>query len=511
MRGLRDPVAGGALTGLLAALSLPPFPFWWMGFLAPIPAALALGATPERERCVLAGLVFGVLFWGISLAWVPVAAWAMHPSLLIPALLMLLLLTGVGGLFFLTLHHLLVARRWSPVLALPAAWGSLEFLLSWFGPLAFPWTPLGLALSTVPEVAGIAEVAGVHGLTLWMTGVAGGVAWGVGGWEAGSRRSRPSLRLVRLALPLLAFLLPVLASLHRTAALPLRPLPAVALVQLEIPPATLRGGDGSGGLPPRDAAALAALHRLLPTVPEEARILLLPEAPFTSPWRGEVGDAMGEWVAHLGRPLLVGRMEDVGDRRRNAYLLVDGGAPAGTPIHEKRRLVPAAEWPGVQPGVRGGVVEVEGVRLGALICFESGFGSEGARLRRGGAELLVNPTIDAWPGPPGSLFGGQARAQHRGHLILRAVEGRVGAVRAPLGGEALVVDPAGRVRFLSPAGVEGVHVEIPLTSDLIPLRARVGDLGGGGALLLLLFLTFFPMRLRRPSHARGAGAGSGSV
>jgi len=227
-----------------------------------------------------------------------------------------------------------------------------------------------------------------------------------------------------------------------------------------------------------------ALDRLLVPRTDEPRdepvLVLLPEAPFSEPWGPALESSMTAHAERLGIPVLMGAHVPMGgasSRLSNAIVLV---SPDGIVerVHAKRHLVPGVEWPGLAAGSRADAWTVNHLRMGFLICFEASFGASARRLVADGAELLVNPSNDGWFRP---LIGGgksAAHAQQRAHLILRAVESRVGVVRSPIGGELLVIDPAGRIVHSLPPGSEGSIVVRPSTSSLKPLSTGPGHLLG---------------------------------
>ena len=122
-----------------------------------------------------------------------------------------------------------------------------------------------------------------------------------------------------------------------------------------------------------------------------------------------------------------------------------------------------------------------------MICYESAFENATRVYRSHGAEFFVNMTNDAW-------FGNtSAPAQHASHLVLRAIETRMGVARAANSGITEFVDPLGRAYAATQLNVEASVGGVLRTSDVIPLYVRLGDwvgtlvvlltLGGAGLLL----------------------------
>jgi len=501
--GSRSGLGAGLLSGLLCALALPPFGLWPLVFIGLVPLALVCARSGRgRAPAVRAGIAFGAAYHGLLLHWVP---WTLQGMVSFGALsggLLIVTLAGVGGLQGAGLRALVAGKQAGRqgralLFAIPAVWTGTELLLAQAGPLAFPWLPLGLALTAVPALAGVAELGGSFAVTLWIAGVNGGVAAfvvvqctpGSGPLLRGRPVSAPPPRplLFRGAALLFLALTPAAWGAWRATVLPVETLPSVWLVQMDLPrEALLVPGE-------RDRLANEALDRLL--VPGTAEpgddpvLVILPEAPFSEPWGPALESRMVAHADRLGIPVLMGvhaPMDGVSGDRANAVLLVspDGDTEM---VHAKRHLVPGVEWPGLATGAHARAWTVNGLRVGFLICFEASFGSAARRLVADGAELLVNPSNDGWFRPVIGSGRSAAHAQQRGHLILRAVEGRVGVVRSPIGGELLVIDPGGRILHSRPPGSEGSIVIRPSTSSLKPLSAGMGDLIAViGSLLLAL-------------------------
>jgi apolipoprotein N-acyltransferase len=213
-----------------------------------------------------------------------------------------------------------------------------------------------------------------------------------------------------------------------------------------------------------------------------------------------------EAASEIGVPLLAGgyaASEETGEAANAALLFTPEGAIDA--VHQKRHLVPGIEA-GV-PGV-GGLMEflgwtprrggwltrgrepgtflLDGRRLGVLICYESAFPSAVRTPATRGAEAFVSLTHEGWFGD--GWLGAVPREQHIAHLRLRAVESRSGILRSAADGEALLLDPRGRVT--ARGGEEG---DLWLTGTLegvagLSLQARFGHHTGGGLLLLVLAL-----------------------
>ena len=102
--------------------------------------------------------------------------------------------------------------------------------------------------------------------------------------------------------------------------------------------------------------------------------------------------------------------------------------------------------------------------------------------RRNGADFLVNITNDAW------FEGTSTPYQHASHLVMRAIENRVGIARAANSGITGYVDPLGREYGRIRTGVAGVVSDTVRASDTLSLYTRLGDWVGHTVLLLTALL-----------------------
>jgi len=180
----------------------------------------------------------------------------------------------------------------------------------------------------------------------------------------------------------------------------------------------------------------------------------------------------------------------------NAAYLVDPSQGILPGRYAKRRLVPVAERVPFLPGVATGLFEtltawtgqfepgrgwptwnVNGIRIGALICYESVFPDVSRSLVRSGADVLLNVTNDAWFGPTA------APHQHASHLSLRAVEHRVPFLRSANTGISGWVDPQGRWHEPTRLYTFAVVVADLPVPDIVTLYTRWGDWAPFGAVL----------------------------
>ncbi len=198
-------------------------------------------------------------------------------------------------------------------------------------------------------------------------------------------------------------------------------------------------------------------------------------------------------VAALSRELKVALAVGYFDRARdqNVVRLV---APDGRTLGEylKTHLIPFVERYRAGAGELL-VVELESLRLGAMICQDDNFTDLARGYGRRRAQLVVVPTND-WA---------QVKDYHLENALFRSVENGYAMVRAASNGISAIVSPRGellarRDHFREGAGV--IVARVALGEGGRPYSALGDWLAGAAALMLLLGAI-----ARR--RARGGGAG----
>ena len=501
----RQAAALVALGAALLAASYPPFRLPVLSFLALAPAVVLLRRF-ESERDLRGAMRWG--FWygfvtqGAVLYWLVVALWHFTPL----SALGYLATIALFGLWHALIFWLVVRVRLRlpavPVaIVFPVAWTAVEWAVGHQGDIRFPWLGLGSSLTDASVLVQWADLAGARGVTLWL-------AWAnvmVVDALLGSREQGARSRTVRWR-PIAAVVVTIVAAwgygVWRTRTLPVRELGTVGLIQ---PNEGFREKWDS-----RHAdsvvAKLVAMSRAL-----EARgrvaLMIWPEAAVP----GYLQPSWDSSIAGLAResrtPILTGGIygeyhpDGSYDYYNAAFYFDPSGSWRRYPVYEKHYLVPVVERvPFVParlmqsvPGVgrwSGGFGRGRSLplyssplgRVGVVICYESAFEELARGYRRTGAEFLANITNDAWYGRTAGPY------QHAAHLVMRAIETRMGIARAANDGISEFVDPLGH--SYAETGLEQeASVSGPLrTSDVIPLYVRLGD--WVGALCVLATLGF---------------------
>lgn len=139
------------------------------------------------------------------------------------------------------------------------------------------------------------------------------------------------------------------------------------------------------------------------------------------------------------------------------------------------------------------VFDLNGVRIGLMICYEDIIPSFTRKLADKNPHILVNITNDAWFGQTSEPF------QHLQLATFRAIENRRFLLRSTNTGITAVVDPVGRI--LKQSSLD--HAEV-LTADLAILSGdtiyrRIGDVFAWGCSALSLLLVLVS-RIRRKGN-----------
>jgi apolipoprotein N-acyltransferase len=427
--------------------------------------------------------------------------------------------------------------RWPLTVLLPVVWCALELVLNHLADLSFPWLPLGLSLARFPMAVQLADLSGVRGVSFWIALSNGLVA------DAYLLRYQRRAMALRLAAIPLAAALALSYGAWRMATTVTRPVAPIAVVQPNV--SEREKLSGAPERPYMDVLAAATRAELRASDP---KLVVWPEAALPGylgqehEWR----DSLRALGAAEKSPILFGIIDYVftGENTYsnfNAAMLTDtlgrlgpttlrafasdaasrghigvalelraqadayGSGTEYLPYH-KRFLVPVVERvPFLNPEWFSGIDYFGGFgrgalglpyalpfgKIGVLICYESVFLEHSRHFRRGGADVLINITNDAW-------FGrSTAPWQHHAHLVFRAIENRVGVVRAANTGISGYIDPLGRVRAETELEVPAHATYVAETSVVRTLYVRLGDWLGGLSLLGTLVAVIVSIVRRR--------------
>jgi apolipoprotein N-acyltransferase len=501
-----------ALGAVALAGCYPPFPLPFLSFVALVPPALLLFDTEGNSRAAWRwGFRYGLITNALVLYWMVVALWHFTPfAALGYAITVYLLGVFTGGLFWFVTRVRSVYPRLPLFLVFPLAWTALEWAVGHLGDVAFPWLGLGTSLADGRVLVQWADIAGARGVTLWLVWCNVVLAMAIAG-QGLQGAPRYVRRLVPVALTVLAAWG---YGAWRERTLSLRPVGTVTLVQPNI------GFDEKWdpAIADSEVGLLIALSRTA-TTGVQPGLVVWPEAAVPGyfvehpDWQARIG----AFAAERRIPVLTGvvhvQFHDHGYTAYNAALMFDTlgqWRPHG--VYEKHYLVPVVErvpfvpvaWFRALPGLgrwSGGFGRGDSLplfptslgRAGVVVCYESAFEDLARRYCAAGADFLVNITNDAW-------FGRTAApSQHASHLVLRAIETRMGIARGANDGVSEFVDPLGRATGQSELETRTVVTGQLLTSDVRTLYVQWGDWVGRLAVIgtVVMMAGLFVHKLRR--------------
>jgi apolipoprotein N-acyltransferase len=441
------------------------------------------------------GYWVGAAASGLVFYWLVIALWHYTPLALVGYLASVLIVLAPGWLAF-ALGYVWVRRRTGlPVwLVFPLLWTALEWLVGHQGDLAFPWLGLGTSLTSVPTLVQFADLGGARGVTLWLAWVNALV------YLALVRRAwRPAALATATGLLALGY------GLWREATIVMRPVTTVAVLQPNV-----EFGD-KWDREKADSLVVALVRQTMEAARlPGVRLVAWPEAALPGFFQGQPNwEALVRTaVAESRTPLVAGALDvefhpDGSYDYFNAAFLFDStGSRHGQPSYRKTYLVPITErvpflppkwfkslnyFGGLARGDRFPVFRIADGSFGVLICYESIFENLARGYRRDGADFLLNITNDGWFG---STVGPH---QHAAHLVMRAIETRMGVARAANTGVSEFVDPLGRVHLATPLEVPRTIAGPVLTTSIRTPYVRFGDwvgalaLAGSAALLIAAY------------------------
>lgn len=487
-----------AAAGVVLAAALPPSSLWPLVAVLAVPFGL-IAASRGPGEAMRIGAATAVPFFAIYVLWLPAsfsallgpAFWLLFP----PMLAVLALIWGATA----AVARLVGRDGPGTLLVLAPLWVAVEWLrgIGFFG---FPWGTLGYALVDTP-IAQLADVVGVHGLSLLVTAVAAalaapfvparsGAARGFGGLPAPRRRSP-----LRFALPPLALALVAVAwwgggarEARIAATLP-EPDRTALLVQGNVDPFG-RATSASRELDVHTELSAAAVEGLA----EAPELIVWPEGAVVGfPLVGFRGEPVRTAIqaASPESAFVVGGRADVEGGSTNTLFAIEDGALRGR--YDKHVLVPFGErWPlrdamqpvyravfgvfglplleNTVPGTELAVLATDGGTIGAYVCYESVFPRIPRRMVANGADVLVNATNDAW------FSAGAGARQHYDMGRLRAIETRRWVLRAANDGVTGAVDPLGRTTESLPRFTRDALLVEYATLDRLTPFVRHGEL-----------------------------------
>lgn len=230
----------------------------------------------------------------------------------------------------------------------------------------------------------------------------------------------------------------------------------------------------SAGTPGDVAANLLAVRRAArQAAAAGARLLICPEAFVTGynigaqrlaelaePVDGPSVGALREIASETGLAVLCGYCERAGDAVYNSAVLVDADART-LANYRKTHLFGELDRAAFSPGEDLVTAEVDGVKVGVLLCYDIEFPEPARRLALGGAQLIAVPTALMAPAVWVAETLVPARAAE--NQIFVAYANRVGSEgELTYVGRSVVAGPEGALAIGSAEDEALIHADIDL-------------------------------------------------
>lgn len=518
---MRAQVILAAVSALLLGAAFPPVnlsPLSWVALVplfwsldhvrsqAPIGERQA-GRFALLKRTFFVGWLFGFFFFLAAVYWVFYSMYVYGGVPLVLSLFFMLLLVSL-----LAIYMALFALAWTwtdgfntllRLFLVPSAWVGLEYLrgLLFTG---FPWAFAGYTQARLSPLIQIADIFGVYGLSFLVVLV----NLAIYGYFFRRDEGMAVLGLEGRKAAVLVALVLLTSTL------------AYGFIKIDVFEARLpnwkpmKVGVAQGNIEqsikwdPKHRSKTIEIYSALSlkAALDGPKLIVWPESavPFYLIYENKLGGLVRDVARDSHTYLLTGspHFEDnepgsvEWESYYNSAFLID---PAGDikGRYDKVKLVPFGEYVPMKkvlffvkkltagfgdftPGPGHMPIDMDGVGLGILICFESIFPDISIAAVKSGARMLVVLTNDGWFGPTSAAY------QHFDMAILRAVENRVYLIRAANRGISGVVDPLGRV--IEETGL--------LTRESFVVEAATRDRDGvGRQTFFAVYGRFFPIAL----------------
>ncbi|MBR4170520.1 MAG: apolipoprotein N-acyltransferase [Kiritimatiellae bacterium] len=544
---------GVVISGVGLATAFPPFDQTINSWSCLVPLLWIIRSAP-RKRAVWCAFFTGVIFWLVSLCWLPAIIKNGGPWALVVLGMVGLsaacsaywaLFAWLSSTFWQRAKRYPFSRLLCVLLVDPILWAGTEYLR---GTLfsGFAWNFLGVSqVQNIPFIQ-VSSLFGVYAVSALLVLVNGAVTsicqrlvvplWNrlspvKDGFE-NLRRPPFPVRLCQSLESILPFLLVFgawfwgNARIHGVQSDGEVESIRVAVIQPNIPcvfsctPEQMRLLQIERVLDQTKMAGLAKPDLIV--WPESAVPGMVPQNSYSMEFL-RLGSVASQGTVLAGVSEMREKSEDENLYYNSAWLISSEGKECG--IYRKQHLVPFGEYvpfdkaiPWLQrlvpigvsctPGDSASVMELPtkpGVRIGALICFEDTVPPLSRAAVKEGSNLLALLTNDAW-------FNQSCEPlQHQMQAVFRSVENCVPMVRSANSGVSCFVDRFGRVKRLELEGkiadFHGFLLGVTEPNGGGTFYTRTGDIPLIAAFSILAILAFV-FRLRehsvpiRPKHEK---------
>ena len=437
-----------ALSGGLLIIIFPKFSLYPLAYFALIPLFAAIKKARSMDEAAFCGFLCGFIFMSGTLYWINILSkWAGPWANL--AWISLAFFQALFFAFFAATSKYLYTRRptWSMII-FPASWVAVEWVRS-LGPYGVTGGGLGYSQADFLLVLQLASVFGVYGISFF-------VAFINEALDLVLMEKKWNYFVLAAFLSLLVFTFGYYrVSTFKCSGKPL----TVAVIQANV--------DQDVKLDYGFSLEISIIHEGLSrkALAFKPDIVIWPETAITTYLfqSNTILKRITSLVKESRAFYLIGTPYRDGEKIYNS---VAAFSKEGKYIgrYDKQRLVPFGEYLPLRPlfyrllqenplfaedynsNPKPGIINLNGIKIGTVICFESTFPHLVRKMAKKGAQFILVTTNDAW------FFDSAALYQHIQAAQLRAVENHMYVVQAANTGISAVIDPIGKIVKRSEAG-----------------------------------------------------------
>lgn len=486
------------LSGLLITASFPPFKTGWLIWISIIPLLIALEDTSPRTAFrlgILAGLshYVSLIYWIINVI-STYGGLNVFISICILLLLCLYLSVYIGIFSFLIS---VFKNSKIKILFFAGIWVSLEYIREMIF-TGFPWGLLGYSQFNRLEIAQIADITGVYGISFIIAAFNVFLFYlMVKNREIFKNRYFISETLILIILTCASIYYGNNRLFRYGIEESKNPQLNVAVIQGNIDQSVKWNEDFLEETIDTYVSLTQSSYNTKPDIivwPETAVPLFFQD---DNPFSEKIFDLAGESNAHLifGSPAYKREPDSIRYYNRAWHISPDGRINGK---YDKNHLVPFGEYVPLQKflpfvyrlvpaagdfsrGESTDPIHLDTNPAGILICYEVIFPEIARSQVLKGATILINITNDAWFGFTSAPY------QHLFISVFRAIENRRPLIRSANTGISAIVDSTGKVTIHGGLFTEEVLTgKITPEKDVLSFYSRFGDIFATGILILCL-------------------------
>ncbi|KAF0133889.1 MAG: apolipoprotein N-acyltransferase [Candidatus Saganbacteria bacterium] len=443
------------LSGILAALSFPKANLSILVWVALVPLLIEISRKKNIKGAAMSGFLFGLSFFSINLFWINTLN-DYAPFFAALGFVCLVVYQSI----FTALACAAIKRFANSLLMPPIIWASFEWIRS-MGPFGVSAGDLGLTQAGNLQLIQIAYFIKVFGITFLIVLINNSIA---------KYLTKPNkLNILNMALSIaLIFSVIIYGNIIIKNPASGKGI-TISIVQGNIPQAQKLSYKYNN--------EIFNIHENMTkaAIAEKSEIIIWPESVMFLYLADEPQYLSRIKALCANSHLIIGSPFNAKDGNIYNSILVFSQKGEIVFRYDKQRLVPFGEYlpfrallypllkysnfffDDFNPGGYASLFEINSIKFGPLVCFESTFPDLAKDRTNKGADVLLTLTNDAW------FKNSSAPYEHLSNAVFRAVENRKYFIQAANTGISAVIDPYGRI--IAKAGIDERKVltfKIPL-------------------------------------------------